>query len=98
MKRSLKLMVVSLVVGLLLLATAVPAFAAPGGEKGPPVPVATQGLGIALGNVIAHAANKGANVGFTDPGYPGQGTHTAVGRIMMNNPAVDVCTLDPDCP
>ncbi len=88
MTGSLKLLLVSAVAGLLMLATAVPAFAAP------PDGVANGGLGMALTQVIAHTPGNGANPP-TDteipPGAPGAGTHTAVGRIFGHNPAVDTC-------
>jgi hypothetical protein len=52
------------------------------------------GLGAAIFNVMNHAADNGANVEW--------GTHNAVGRIAVNNPAVDAClppfSLLPDNP
>ncbi len=84
--QALKLAIASATIGALTLLTAGTALAAPGGEKGPAAPVANMGLGIAVNNVIANAANKGANV---EPD-PGLGTHLAVGVVMQNNPALDV--------
>ncbi len=85
-RQALKLAIASATIGALTLLTAGTALAAPGGEKGPAAPVANMGLGIAVNNVIANAANKGANV---EPD-PGLGTHLAVGVVMQNNPALDV--------
>ncbi len=82
-----KLAVASATIGALTLLTAGTALAAPGGEKGPAAPAANMGLGIAVNNVIANAADKGANVA-PDPGL---GTHLAVGVVVTNNPALDVC-------
>ena len=81
--QAFKLAIASATIGALTLLTAGTALAAPGGEKGPAAPAANMGLGIAVNNVIANAADKGANVTW--------GTHNAVGRIVANNPAVDVC-------
>ena len=81
--RAFKLAIASATVGALTLLTAGTASAAPGGEKGPAAPVANMGLGIAVNNVMNHAADKGANVTW--------GTHNAVGRIVVNNPAMDAC-------
>ncbi len=85
MKRTLKLLVIPVVVGLLMLATAVPAFAgAPDG-----------GLGTAL-TAAGNSFDKGANdapAGVPE-GAPGYGTHTAVGRIVCLNPAQELL----DCP
>ena len=85
--QAFKLVIASAAVGALTLLTAGTALAAPGGEKGPVDPVANMGLGNAVNNVMANAANQGANVA-PDPGL---GTHLAVGVIMFNNPAVDPC-------
>ena len=82
--QAIKMAVALATIGALMLLTAGTALAAPGGEKGAP----NMGLGIAVSNVIANAADKGAN--NADPG-PGLGTHLAVGVIMFNNPAMDVC-------
>ena len=96
--QAFKLVIASATVGALMLLTAGTALAAPGGEKGPAAPVANMGLGNAVNNVMANAANKGANVA-PDPGL---GTHLAVGAIIMNNPAMDECeepfSLIPDNP
>ncbi len=81
--QAFKLAIASATIGALTLLTAGTALAAPGGQEG----AANGGLGAAVYNVIAHAADKGANV---EPD-PGLGTHLAVGVIMFNNPAVDVC-------
>ncbi len=85
--QAFKVAIASATVGALTLLTAGTALASPGGEAGPEAPVANMGLGIAVNNVIANAANQGANVA-PDPGL---GTHLAVGIIMVSNPAVDVC-------
>jgi len=101
--RILKSIVILNVVAMLMLATAATTFAAPGGEKGPPAPVATGGLATALTNVQAHAADKGANDApeIVPEGAPGFSTHTAVGRVGCLNPAVDAAALGFDisgCP
>ena len=92
--RAFKLAIASATVGVLTLITAGTALAAPGGEKGPAAPAANMGLGEAVINVMNHAADKGANVTW--------GTHNAVGRIVVNNPAMDACqppfSLLPDNP
>ncbi len=80
--QAFKLAVASATIGALTLLTAGTALAAPGGEKGA-APVANTGLGVAVSNVMVHAANKGANVTW--------GTHNAVARVAVNNPAVDPC-------
>ncbi len=89
-----KLAIASATVGVLTLITAGTALAAPEGEKGPAAPAANMGLGIAVHDVTNHAADKGANVTW--------GTHNAVGRIVVNNPAMDTCqppfSLLPDNP
>ena len=85
--RAFKLAIASATIGALALLTVGTALAAPGGEKGPAGPVANMGLGNAVNNVIANAEDKGANVA-PDPGL---GTHLAVGVIMRNNTALDVC-------
>ncbi len=85
--QAFKLAIASATIGALTLLTAGTALAAPGGEKGPAAPAANMGRGIAVNNVIANAEDKGANVA-PDPGL---GTHLAVGVIMLNNPALDVC-------
>lgn len=95
MTGSLKLLLVSAGAGLLMLATAVPAFAAP------PDGAANGGLGMALTQVVAHTPGKGANPPMDTlllPGAPGLGTHTAVGRILGHNPAVDPCLPPFDLP
>jgi len=84
--RAFKLAIASATIGALTLLTAGTALAAPGGEKGPAAPAANMGLGIAVNNVIANAADNGANV-VPDPGL---GTHLAVGVIMQSNPALDM--------
>ncbi len=81
--RAFKLAIASVTIGALVLLTAGTAVAAPGGEKGPAAPAANMGLGIGVNNVTNHAADKGANVTW--------GTHNAVGRIVVNNPAMDAC-------
>ena len=88
MRRFLKLAVVVAVMGLLALATAVPAFArGPGG-----------GLGRAVHEIIDNAADKGAN--DIEDGK-GLGTHNAVCfGIEKHNPLVPVgsdqnCIDDP---
>ena len=81
--QAIKMAIASATIGALTLLTAGTALAAPGGQQGAP----NMGLGIAVNNVIVNAANKGANV---EP-EPGLGTHLAVGVIMYNNPALDVC-------
>ena len=92
--RAFKLAIASATIGALTLLTAGTALAAPGGEKGPPGPAANMGLGAAVINVTNHAADKGANVTW--------GTHNAVGRVVVNNPAMDACqppfSLWPDNP
>ena len=89
--QAFKLVIASATVGALMLLTAGTALADPRGE-GPAAPVANVGLGAALFNVMNHAVN-GANVDW--------GTHNAVGRVAVNNPAVDPClppfsSLDPN--
>ena len=87
MKRMTKFVAVPIVMGLLLLATAVPAFA-----HGP----ANMGLSIALNNVqqiVTEEEGTGANPPLNTeilPGTPGAGTHTAVGMIVGRNPAQDL--------
>ncbi len=81
--QAIKMALASATIGALTLLTAGTALAAPGGEKGPADPVANMGLGAAIDSVMKHAANKGANVQW--------GTHNAVARIAVNNPAVDAC-------
>ncbi len=92
--RAFKLAIASATIGALTLLTAGTALAAPGGEQGPAAPVANMGLGIGVNNVMNHAADKGANVTW--------GTHNAVGRVVVNNPAMDACqppfSLSPDNP
>ena len=92
--RAFRLAIASATVGALTLLTAGAALAAPGGEKGPEAPVANMGLGAAIFNVMNHAADRGANVTG--------GTHDAVGRIVVSNPAMDACqppfSLLPDNP
>ncbi len=92
--RAFKLAIASATVGALTLVTAGTALAAPGGEKGPEAPAANMGLGGAVVNVMSRAADKGANVTW--------GTHNAVGRIVVNNPAMAACqppfSLWPDNP
>ena len=86
--QAIKMAIASATIGALTLLTAGTALAAPGGGKGPAAAAPNMGLGIAVSNVIANAADKGAN--NVEPG-PGLGTHLAVGVIMLNNPALDVC-------
>ncbi len=98
--KAFKLAIASATIGALTLLTAGTALAAPGGEKGPADPVANMGLGMAVNNVMANAADQGAN--NVDPG-PGLGTHLAVIVIVVNNPAMDVCeppfpSPSPFCP
>ena len=81
--KALRLAVASMAIGALTVMTAGTALAAPGGEKGPGVPAANKGLGTALFNVIAHAADKGANVEW--------GTHNAVEHVVASNPAMKPC-------
>ena len=84
MKRLTKFVAVPIVMGLLLLATAVPAFA-----KGPPLPAADLGLGTAVTNVIVN--------GLATPGHPANfGTHNAVCSVELGNPATSLD--DPNCP
>ena len=81
MTRALKLAVASITIGALTVMTAGTALAAPGGGKGPGVPMADTGLGAAVTNVIDHAMVWG--------------THNAVCSVTGHNPATDL--VDPTC-
>lgn len=80
--KALRLAVASIAIGALTVMTAGTALAAPGGGKGPPVPVANAGLWTAVNNIIEHEV-------FV------WGTHNAVCTVTGRNPATTL--VDPDC-
>ena len=87
MRLRFKVFIASFILGTFMLATVGTALAGP----------ADFGLGTALGTAGPNAADNGANppLETEDPaGAPGQGTHTAAGRIACLNPAQDLA----ECP
>ena len=79
--KALRLAVASIAIGALTLMTAGTALAAPGGGKGPAVPMANGGLWTAVTNVMENAMVWG--------------THNAVCNVTGNNPATSL--VDPTC-
>lgn len=90
MRLRFKVFVASFILGTFMLATVGTALA------GPP----DFGLGIALTTAGNNAEEKGVNPSLetTDPaGVPGQGTHTAAGRVACLNPVQGIQSTE-DCP